>query len=337
MGESVELLPYIELSEGQAVTAEVRVIASGYISGTLTVRSFVQRFSVWKQFGVTHLSGSDAQQAYGDSGGSSWTFAASIGTSPDRLKMVFTTGTTQAYTSVVADVFITVFQPLQLSLPPGAIQLLRADKGLVPSSGSPVTTWRDLSPNGSDESTGHAAWSASNASFGNKPVLGGFGSSGTALSTGTLSFSSLDTGWTMAMVMYSIAGTSTDFFEMSGAGGFLVFGVTGSPIQPYIRGTGGITEISGINLPLSASAILITVSPTAFFGSPGASVYQNSKTAGFNPIFQGTVPTSLTSIQTQNPYGMYFADQIVWPRLLTAAEIGWFMDYASDRYAIALS
>jgi hypothetical protein len=108
VGESVELLPHLTLPNGDGFTVEVRLIANGYLStSTRVIQSFVQRFAVSRTSSVTSISASDTQDQFGDAGASSWTMAVTVGSSPDRLEITFTTGSTTAITNVTADVFVT--------------------------------------------------------------------------------------------------------------------------------------------------------------------------------------------------------------------------------------
>jgi hypothetical protein len=118
-GESVELVPNLVLTNGDAFTVTVRLIATGVISGTRTLRSFTQRFSVRRDSGTTTVAATNTQETFGDAGASSWTMAVSAGAGPDRLSIVFTTGSTTSFTRVVADVFLTrVVTPAGFPGPP---------------------------------------------------------------------------------------------------------------------------------------------------------------------------------------------------------------------------
>jgi hypothetical protein len=106
-GESVELLPHFTLTDNESFTLQVRVAASGIISGAFVSQSFIRRFCVRRDSGVTTIVASNTLDQLGDAGASSWTVTASVGSSPDRFALTFTTGSTQAYTSVRADIQVT--------------------------------------------------------------------------------------------------------------------------------------------------------------------------------------------------------------------------------------
>ena len=145
-GESIELTPYwpsLGILAGQSATLEVRVIATAYISSVLVLRSFVQRFSIRRSFSnVTTIAGYDTQQVFGDAAGSSWTVVASIGSSPDRFSVTFTTGSTTVVANVAADIYYTISAP---SLPPPTpLVEWRTDFGLSVVSGN--NTWNSRIP-----------------------------------------------------------------------------------------------------------------------------------------------------------------------------------------------
>jgi hypothetical protein len=107
-GETIELLPYFTLRDSSSFTIEVRAVANGTTNPYVrVVQTFIQRYTVRRSAGVTTIEASGTPEQFGDPGGSSWTLSASVGTSPDRLKMVFTTGSTQAIATCTADLFIT--------------------------------------------------------------------------------------------------------------------------------------------------------------------------------------------------------------------------------------
>ena len=148
-GESVELTPYWPkpgLYNGQSAVLEMRVEAAGSISGNLVVRSFVQRFSFWRdQSGISHLSGSDSQHQFGDAAGVSWTVAMSVGVSPDRLSVIFTTGSTTVAANVTADVYYTVEAPP--ATVPSPVVEWRSDFGATTTgTNSPPSTWYSRQP-----------------------------------------------------------------------------------------------------------------------------------------------------------------------------------------------
>jgi hypothetical protein len=110
---------YFVLPSGYSGTIEIRVSANGYILTSTASQSFVQRFAVSRIAGVTVVSASDTVDQFGSSSASSWTFTVTAASSPDRLQMVFNTGSTQAVVNVTADVFITkAVQPTPFPLTP---------------------------------------------------------------------------------------------------------------------------------------------------------------------------------------------------------------------------
>jgi hypothetical protein len=145
-GEGVELTPYWPPGgafTGQSIVLEVRVVATGLVSSNSVTRSFVQRFSIFRDGGgVTHLSGSDTQQQFGDAAGSSWTVAITLGSSPDRLRVIFNTGTTQCAATVTADIYYTVTAPLP-GVPTPLVEW-RADTYATIASGA--STWYSRTP-----------------------------------------------------------------------------------------------------------------------------------------------------------------------------------------------
>jgi hypothetical protein len=108
-GELIELLPHFTMRDNSAATLEVRAVANGTTNPyARVVQSFVLRYSVKRSSGVTSVDASDTPEQFGDSSGSSWTVAITAGSSPDRIVVTFTTGTTQAIATCTADLFLTI-------------------------------------------------------------------------------------------------------------------------------------------------------------------------------------------------------------------------------------
>jgi hypothetical protein len=151
-GESVELTPFWPtpgLLNNRSATLEMRVVAAGfaYGSATLTLQSFVQRFTIKRSSGVTTITGQDTQHQFGDSGGSSWTVTASVGTSPDRFSIVFTTGSTTYSVNVTADVYFT-FSGATVPAPTPLVEW-RTDHALSLAAGN--NTWNSRVPSNTYE------------------------------------------------------------------------------------------------------------------------------------------------------------------------------------------
>lgn len=110
-GESVELtidpsgqnLP-MQLDDGKAYTFRLSVVVAGTISGTTVVRSFEVETTVYQTGSGITVSHSATIVSQGDAGGASWTVAAAAAGSGPTLRLAFTfsTGSTQARTSVAA-------------------------------------------------------------------------------------------------------------------------------------------------------------------------------------------------------------------------------------------
>jgi len=99
-GESVELtfsIPsnYFQLEDGKGYTIKIEAVAEGEIIGAFSqsVRGWTQTLVVRQDSGNITLN-SGTQELIGDSGASSWTLTASVGSSPTRLKFTFSTGST---------------------------------------------------------------------------------------------------------------------------------------------------------------------------------------------------------------------------------------------------
>jgi hypothetical protein len=335
-GESVELLPYFQLLNGEGLTFEVRVVATGFVyPSTMVVRSFVQRFSVRKVAGTTTIVASDTQDQFGDSGGASWTFAASVGTSPDRFKLTFTTGSTQSKTAITADILVTrAPDSFLLAIPPNPFQALRADDGVLVSGGF-VTTWRDQTPNHYNDSPfNNIVLNASDSTLNNHPSLSP-SSSFAQLSTGTISVSG--TTWTGAVVISptaSFAGSATSYFE--------IFESLSPVYQSFgLTGTSSFSQAEIIKNGTTYNLGQVFTTPTIYLFTFDASSivtgYENSATSFWTQNTSGAgspftaVVTTLISLQQ-----CAIAEQVWWNRELSAAEISQYMNYGSGRYAIAL-
>ena len=108
-GESIELLPHYTMRDNSAATVEVRAVANGTTSPyARVVQSFIQRYAVKRVSGVTSIEAADTPEQFGDANGSSWTLTLTAGSSPDRVVVTFTTGTTQAIATCTADLFFTI-------------------------------------------------------------------------------------------------------------------------------------------------------------------------------------------------------------------------------------
>ncbi len=329
-GESVELLPHFTPADNHSLTFEVRVVAAGYVyPATRTIRSFVQRFSVRRSLGVITIVASDSQDAFGDSGGSSWTLAATVGTSPDRFKLTFTTGSTRSIVNVTADIRVTV-EPnnFLLSIPVGPIEAHRADLGVTLNAGN-VSFWADQTSFHTDLSQSTPSqqplWNASDSTFNHQASIGSPAAVLGELFSGALSLNSA-VGWTIASVYRGGLAGGTFVWQTTGPS----TGVSSSPCYPYIY-EGSVVEYTGVTLGAVPGIIIGT------FTSGGAvSLYVNG--TAVRATGSGTTPTTITSSLDQNlgSNQSYVAEQILWPRVINAAEIAQYMNYASARYKIAL-
>ena len=89
-GETVELTPNLILKNGEAFTLTVQCVAVG----ASVTQGFIQHFSVRRDSNITTIASSDTLDQFGDPSASSWTLTASVGTGPDRFRLVFSTGST---------------------------------------------------------------------------------------------------------------------------------------------------------------------------------------------------------------------------------------------------
>ena len=323
-GESIELTPFFTLPDNFSATIEVRVIANGTTNPyARVIQSFIQRYSVQRTFGVTTVDASNTPEQFGDSGGSSWTLTVSAGTSPDRLMIVFTTGSTQAIATVTADLFITKRMSPSV-VPPGYIQFLRADVG-VGLSGPDVISWADQSGYGYNETLEGGSTPitvGTSVAFNNQYVL--TGTSGSYLATGVPPTTSMS-GTTMAMVFQAPTGVSNQLSGISGSLGALAMQVQPNGHAQLAYNTTLFSALA----TTSPQILLFTVDTSA-----NAVMYVNS----YITHSSGNIGTPwITDVNGMDQNIAYpFAEQILWPFVLTGTQIQSYMNYASTRYNIPL-
>lgn len=103
--ESVELLygtSAFQLADGQACLIELDVAAGGVQGVTRVCAAWKQRLLVRRAAGVTVVADSGAVDFMKETGSTDWLFAVAIGTTPDRVKLTFTTGATHSICQVSA-------------------------------------------------------------------------------------------------------------------------------------------------------------------------------------------------------------------------------------------
>jgi hypothetical protein len=323
-GETIELLPTFTLKGNVSATIEVRVIANGTTYPyARVVQSFIQRVTVRRNFGVTSVEAADTPVQFGDSGASSWAISVAAASSPDRLKITFSTGTTQAIATATADLFITK-TATPPPIPTGYIQFLRGDLGLT-LSGSDVLAWADQSTFGYNETLEGGSTpitSGTSGSFNGQNVL--TGTSGSYLSVPSPPSTPVS-GTTMALVFQASIGVSNQLSWFYGNNGALAVQVQPNGHAQLAYNTTLFSTTSSTN----AQVLLFTIDTGA-----NATMYVNSYTttstgnigAPWNTQFQGT---------SQN-IAYPFAEQVVWPFVLSSTSIKDYMLYASARYGITL-
>jgi hypothetical protein len=345
-GEIVDLTPvsggggsYFTLPVGDSATVEVRVVASGWIfPNTRAVQTFVLKLTINRDAstGLVNVRATGTPEQFGDAAASSWTMSALA--SGTVLALRFTTGSTTAIVSVVADLFVTRMPTPNVflaSIPVGPVEAQRADLGLTLNAGN-VAYWADQTSFHSDlfESTpaDQPPWTASNASFNNQPTVGASSGGLLQLNSGTLSLSSA-VGWTMAIV-FQWPSSGGDFVwrvapGFSFAWSFAI-GASSAPGFPYAWLNGTFAEYTGVNLGSTPGIVLGT------FSSGGTvDLYVNGTTLRATAVSTAPIGTIMSS-QDIVLYESFVAEQVLWPRVLSGADISQYMNYASARYNIPL-